>query len=292
MHSNDALNQTDSEALLGPIEDAVTKCIPMSPEQKEEIEKEVMAYEKNGRYRRKMDEVRGKEPLASWHVGILKYLRSKKVLQPGWSVLELGCAAGIMLKSVKELYEEKGGIGNHGAFVGVELVPGWVSFAQEYFKDRGIDVYNGDVSEFSLPKPYHEKTFDFIMLNDVAEHILVDRYGCLFQKLKEVTHKGSIIYMHTPTPRFQVVQKQKDQYINNIFPNHFLVMGMRMAGFELVTFEHDLETNCGNTETDSESVPRLLRDSACTRYNWPLFYHSIFIRVGNLSLFELSAQIE
>jgi hypothetical protein len=111
------------------------------------------------------------------------------------------------------------------------------------------------------------------MLNDVAEHIQKERYGCFFQKLKEVTHEGSLVYMHTPTPQAQLAVK--DQYLENVLPHHYLVIGMALAGFELVTFEHDADTRCPN-KGSREFLPLSVRKVVCLHNKWPKYYHVIF----------------
>jgi 2-polyprenyl-3-methyl-5-hydroxy-6-metoxy-1,4-benzoquinol methylase len=251
------------------VQEAVTVCIPITPEQKAALSKEISDYEKSSRFTLKVKEVQGKERVAQHHIAINKYLK-EKVLQPGWSVLELGCAAGMMLKMVQEAYES-GGIGAHQELVGVELVTGWVKFAQSYHKS--IKVFEGDITEFTLPDPYARKTFDFVMLNDVAEHIQKERYGCFFANLASLTHEGSIVYMHTPTPQAQL--RDKGQYVENVLPHHYLFMGMALAGFELVTFEHDLDTLC-REKSAKESIPRGINKARCIYNGWPKYYHAVF----------------
>lgn len=147
-------------------------------------------------------ECKGEDKVAPHHKAILLYLK-EKVLQKGWSVLDLGAAAGGMLRMVIDAYnQEKRLKGKRGKFQGVELVPGWVKFASEYFSDSDrwgdVGFVQGDITDFELPDK--DATFDFIMINDVMEHLQKNRYGCFFEKLKSVTHKGSVVYMHTPTP--------------------------------------------------------------------------------------------
>jgi len=200
----------------------VTKCLPITKAQTDALQQEIKDYEGSQRFNAKVKEVKGITNVVARHKAINKYL-SEKVLQPGWSVLELGCAAGMMLKMVDRAYEA--GIGAHEDLVGLELVTGWVKFAQSYHKE--IKTFEGDITNFVLPEPYANKTFDFVMLNDVAEHIQKERYGCLFHKLQQVTHHNSIVYMHTPTPQAQLADQE--QYLENVLPHHYLIMGMALA---------------------------------------------------------------
>ena len=95
-------------------------------------------------------------------------------------------------------------------------------------------------------------TFDFIMINDVAEHIQKERYGCFFKMLKKVSKPGTIVYFHTPTPEAQLIDE--DQFLEKELPHHYLIMGMSLSGFELVTLEHDMDTEC-----ESKISPSALR---------------------------------
>jgi hypothetical protein len=121
------------------VQEAVTVCTPITPEQTAALKSGIDDYEKSKRFRIKIQEVKGGGKVEAHHVAIEKYLR-EKVLEPGWSVLELGCAAGMMLQMVKRAYEKAGS--EHKELVGVELVTGWVNFAQSYYTD--IKVFEGE----------------------------------------------------------------------------------------------------------------------------------------------------
>jgi SAM-dependent methyltransferase len=262
-------------------------CEPITLEDKALLKKEISDYEKSQRFRDKLKEVRGEMKVAAHHASIDHFLK-EKVLRPGWSVLELGCAAGAMLQMVQRQYE--GGIGEHGAMVGVELVTGWVRFAQNYFANKGIDVFQGDITDFQLPPPYEGMTFDFIMLNDVAEHIQKHRYGCFFQKLRQVTHEGSLVYFHTPNPQTQLVDAE--QFFENVLPHHVLVGGMAASNFELVLFQQDVETDCGHdlsaSDPSTNGFPKAILGTRCSYNGYTKYYHALFRRVDSKPLFELN----
>ena len=81
--------------------------------------------------------------------------------------------------------------------------------------------------------------------------------------------------MHTPTPQAQLADSS--QYMENVLPHHVVVLGMALAGFELVTFEHDLDTVCSLENTFKDpSTPRALHDVRCIYNNWPKYYHILF----------------
>lgn len=255
---------------------AVSDCLPISLEEKVSLRNEIAEYEKSTKFKNKIAEVLGEISPGAHHVAIAKYLINN-VLQPGWSILELGCAAGMMLQMVQHAY--KAGLGNHGKLVGVELVKGWVDFAQRHHHD--MSVYEGDVTDFRLP---NQEVFDFVMINDVAEHIQTRRYGCFFATLAKVTKQGSIVYYHTPTPQAQVADN--GQYYENVLPHHYLVLGMALKGFELVTFEHDLDTDCGSRH--STSVPRQVQGAKCFFNGYPKYYHAVFRKVADPRLLKIS----
>lgn len=187
-----------------------------------------------------------------------------------------------MLQAVLSAYEELPHLRSRGKFQGVELVPGWVKFASSFFESKyaNISFVVGDITEFSLDPS--NQTFDFVMLNDVVEHLQQHRYGCFFDQLKSVTHKESIVYMHTPTPHAQLFEN--GQYYENLLPHHILIAGMAAAGFELVTFEHDLDTKCGGDL--SSSAPLQLQRGECSVGGWIKYYHATFIRRGGRELFS------
>merc|ERR1719265_1816976 len=266
------------------VQEFLTSCEAITPESKEALATEIKEYEADFRFQAKIKEARGEIAATDGHKSIVKYLR-ENVLQKDWSVLELGCAAGGMLRYVDDVYV-KNNIGSHGSFVGVELVTGWVEFAQEYYpsQDKAIDIYEGDITEFSLPKPYESSTFDFVMLNDVMEHIQKKRYGCFFAQLNKVTHAGSIVYMHTPSPKAQLLDK--DQYYENVVPHHLVVSGMAMIGFELVKFEYDMDTLC-DTVSDP-GLPRQLQGAGCYFNGWPKYTHNVYRKVDNKDVLNVS----
>lgn len=71
----------------------------------------------------------------------------------------------------------------------------------------------------------------------------------------------------------------------NVLPHHVVVMGMSMAGFELVSFEHDVETNCGRNSRD---LPKIVHRAKCTHNGWVKYYHILFRRVHDDQILQLS----
>lgn len=248
-------------------------CLRRTEYEIRELKREARDYQRSKRFEAKIKEAKGLSPLVATHVSIKDFLTN--IIEPKWSVIELGCAAGVMLRVLKEIYADVGA--EIGRTVGVELVPGWVQEARGLFPDT--EFVEGDVTDFSLPNP---QTFDFIMMNDVVEHIQKQRYPCLFSKLDELSHPGTLVYMHTPTPEAQ--QTDKNQYFDNVVPHHFLFEGMASVGFRVLKFEHDLDTVCKMREAD---LPRVLRSARCLQNGWPKYYHVVFQKT-DADVFSLS----
>lgn len=254
------------------------QCNLLSSEEEQGLTREIQDYMISSKYKGKITEAKSgckDSSLAAHHRAVKKFLY-EKVIREDMTVLELGCAAGVMLLCVQKSPF------NISSLVGVELVYGWVDWAKTYYS--GIDIYQGDVTNFVLPPPHAGRTFDLVMLNDVAEHIQQNRYGCLFGNLKKVTHEQSLVYFHTPTPQAQIVDS--DQYYENVLPTNFLVMGMALAGFELVLFEHDFDTRCGGKGPNVKEL-KFLAGTKCGMNGWPKYYHAVFRRTSQ-KVFDLA----
>jgi hypothetical protein len=144
---NDASSPASNAVVdITNVQEAVTVCTPITPEQTAALKSEINDYEKLKKFQDKIEEVLGTGKVAAHHLSIEKYL-SDNVLEAGWSILELGCAAGMMLQMVKRAYEKVDS--PHRELVGVELVTGWVNFAQSYHKD--IKVFEGEHTDTALP---------------------------------------------------------------------------------------------------------------------------------------------
>ena len=124
-----------------------------------------------------------------------------------------------------------------------------------------------------------------IMINNVIEHINPRRYGCLFDKLRQVSHPGSLVYIHAPTPQAQLAGEQNNG--ENTLPHHVLVAGMAMAGFELVEMVSDRHSSCGGSVYNLNRLPKNLDESACNEGGYAKYSHMIFQRVYTDKVLEL-----
>jgi len=125
----------------------------------------------------------------------------------------------------------------HPTQTGVELVPGWVAAGNEALGGTA-QLFEGDITDFTfaLPAP----TYDLIMMNDSMEHIMANRYACLFRRLRQYTKPGSVVYIHVPSPETQL--DDKGQYFENVVPPHLLIEGMAAYGFQLRHYGQDMRT--------------------------------------------------
>lgn len=206
------------------------QCQPKSTAAEEVLLREIYDYEKNHRFKTKIIEVRGlKAPDPRQHA-ILNFLK-ENVLAKDMSVLDMGCAAGNVLKLVSESLTGMGGYGN---LTGIELVPGWVTEGNKAL--QGIaKLHRGDSTELYLGGKY-----DLMMMNDVLEHVMTDRYGCLFANIDKYAKEGSYVYFHLPSPTTQLYDR--GQYFENVVPPHLIVVGLATFGFELHAYEQDVDT--------------------------------------------------
>jgi len=186
-----------------------------------------------------------------------------------------------------------------------------------YFTYLYTLICSGDITDFDLPDPYKGATFDFVMLNDVVEHIQRGRFGCLFLKLQDLTHSGSLVYIHTPTAEAQLymyrksspstvnpavfdadsdakIDNEKDKHRSrlltersNVLPHHFIFTGMAMAGFELVEMEMDMQTNCGGRVYNLNRMPQSFDMAACNIGGYTKYSHMVFRRASDEKVFEM-----
>lgn len=100
-------------------------------------------------------------------------------------VLDLGCGTGIT-----SAYLAKGG----RKVTGVDLSPELIRYAKTYNSHFNfVDYIVGDISNIEgLGK------FDAIMMVDVLEHIFTDSLTPLFNRLSELSHDRTVIYLNIP----------------------------------------------------------------------------------------------
>jgi SAM-dependent methyltransferase len=264
----------------------VPKCKALTQSEHAALVKEAASYAHSTKYRVKIKEARGERRPDARHFAIMDLLK-QRVLAPGQSVLDLGCAAGAMLRQLHAAFQERHS-GKRGHFAGVELTPGWTRSAASIFGNGtapwNMQFYNADITDVRLGR-----TFDVILMNDVLEHVMPRRYGCLFATLAAHSHAGTAVYLHTPTPETQLTDA--GQYFENVVPHHVLVAGMAGAGFQLEYFAYDLATDCGVTADQAPPLPgqsTANRGAHCVekRTGFPKYSHALFRRAATQEVFR------
>ncbi len=85
------------------------------------------------------------------HAGIVRYL-TDRVLRPQWSILDLGCGTGEVMKAIQDHYHQHPAapadpipVARDGQiFVGIELTDAFVKETEVEMLVRGIDIYQGE----------------------------------------------------------------------------------------------------------------------------------------------------
>ena len=132
---------------------SMSTCQPMSVQEEAEMHSWVTSQEHSASFHLQLSEARGATPLETQHAGILTYL-TNHVLRPQWSILDFGCGAGTVLSEIQRYYERTNPafgaaadfdpLFSGQAFVGVEVVGGFVNQMADEMKIRGIDIYQGE----------------------------------------------------------------------------------------------------------------------------------------------------
>jgi len=251
----------------------VEVCYPLSAIQRGYMRQVIANYSKSEAAKNSVLELEGKMEPTPMHSTVLQYL-AKTVLKPGWSILDAGCSAGMMLKLLDDWYKTESLA--HADLVGVDLVPDVTTAAQQFFDKSPIGVFEGDIASLHLPSPHQNKTFDLVMLVDSLEYLDVTRLGCFFQGLKCLTHVGSLVYVHMRTPSVQVAVVNR--HTRSGLSYHRLVEGMHHAGFELRAFDYDSVSGCnGKSRMQSSPNPRFQNEVTAV--------HVVFHRPVNASVF-------
>lgn len=124
----------------------------------------------------------------SRHRNILKNLK-RAGLQPGSTVLEIGCGIGSLSRLIIAYITD-------GFFVGADISPQTIEFLKKKFANRSkSDFVVTDMTDFS-----YNKKFDFVVFPDVLEHIPVEQHAKIFNTLKNLVHENSVVLINNPEP--------------------------------------------------------------------------------------------
>jgi trans-aconitate 2-methyltransferase len=145
-------------------------------------------------------------------------------LKPNSTVLEIGCGIGTLTGLIANKT-------NKGALIATDISDESIRIAKERLSEyKHVDFIVSDMSDFNL-----KKTFDFIVLPDVMEHIPVDQHEELFAVIKNHMHKSSKILIHIPHP-------QAIQYYRETEPQNMQVIDQALSASKLLldAYKNDL----------------------------------------------------
>lgn len=113
-----------------------------------------------------------------------RYEAALRFCPPGKRVLDIGCASGAVLYSLKDRFDE---------LYGIEINPDRYKKAREQLKGLNARLLNSDL-ENGLP--FEDGFFDVVITTDVIQ-IFIDIFGC-FKEMTRVLKEGGTQLVTTP----------------------------------------------------------------------------------------------
>lgn len=105
------------------------------------------------------------------------------------SILEIGCGIGVFTKLIAK-------VSKSASIMGVDISKKNIELAQQYLKGDRFKFNQYDFSEIVDLN----RSFDFIVLADVIEHIPIDKYATLFSNIKKCCNNNTKIFINIPHP--------------------------------------------------------------------------------------------
>ncbi|PZU88721.1 MAG: class I SAM-dependent methyltransferase [Chryseobacterium sp.] len=151
-------------------------------------------------------------------------------LKSSSNVLELGCGIGVMTKLLASFVKE-------GYIEAVDLSDKSVEFAKTKITNKNVSLFTDDVVGY-FPK---KKSFDFITLFDIIEHIPIELHPDLFKNLSKIADENTKILIHIPNPDF-IEYHQKDesawlQIVDQPIPLQTIVNNAETNGLQVTNFD-------------------------------------------------------
>jgi len=107
-----------------------------------------------------------------------------RYIRPGSSVLDIGCGTGFTSRHLAS---------NKCRVVAVDLSPQLIDCARSRNNGYNIEYVVADITRWDDPRK-----FDYIVMVDVAEHILPESVGDLMSVLDRVSHPNTVLLLHIP----------------------------------------------------------------------------------------------
>lgn len=159
------------------------------------------------------------------------YKRMKKLgLNANSQILELGCGVGAFTKLLVRTVKS-------GKIESVDLSPKSIAAAKKNVKNPRVEFYAADVVNYT-PKG---KSFQFITLMDVIEHIPLHRHPELFTGLPAYMDEETLLLINIPNPYYidYLIRNECDdmQIIDQPVWFANMVENIEQAGLEIIFFE-------------------------------------------------------
>jgi trans-aconitate 2-methyltransferase len=159
------------------------------------------------------------------------YRRLCKIgLRTGSSVLEIGCGIGtltyLLTRTVKT-----------GSIEATDISPQSIAYAKKNLVRPNLSLYAGDILELEPSA----KTFDFVLLFDVIEHIPLADHAALFTRISRWMQEDSYLLINIPNPGSILFDEKNNpaalQEIDQpVYPDHLATV-LEGAGLDIVQFE-------------------------------------------------------
>jgi SAM-dependent methyltransferase len=140
-------------------------------------------------------------------------------LEPGKTVLDLGCGTGIT-----SIFMARQGC----KVTGVDFAENLIEYAKEHNSNKNTDYIVGDITDIRLEKP-----FDLICLTDVIEHIDPSKISNLMETVQNHAHYLTVVYVNIPYHLFAEYGRDKfqQQPVETAIPMQLLLTLFEKAGW-------------------------------------------------------------
>ena len=154
----------------------------------------------------------------------------KMGLQSNSTVLEIGCGIGtltyLLTRKVKT-----------GRIEATDISPQSIEYAKKNLVRPNLSLFAGDILQLEP----QSKTFDYVLLFDVIEHIPVEDHTALFSRISRWMHDDSCLLINIPNPGYILFDEKNNpaalQEIDQpVFPDHLATV-LAKSGLDIVQFE-------------------------------------------------------
>lgn len=154
----------------------------------------------------------------------------KMGLQNNSTVLEIGCGIGTLTYLLTQKVKT-------GRIEATDISPQSIEYVNKNLVRPNLFSFAGDILQLEPSV----KSFDYILLFDVIEHIPLEDHATLFSKISRWMHEGSWLLINIPNPDYILFDQKNNpaalQEIDQpVFPDHLATV-VAKAGLGIVQFE-------------------------------------------------------